>query len=396
MSSTLGRSATETIDAPRSAPGYPPTGGRAYHRAYKRARCLTGAGQRSGAGTRVRAPHRPLRQRGLVCTVEYGLSDYFVHASLPDGSDVIISPPQEPSGEHPPGYPESWLVTRHRSDEPAVYEVIYDSEPDGPHARHGGDVTRLMAAVDSRLDQLGVPPRPGPKRFAHDVAADAVLHRAGFVSAVEFGGGHYHRLPSAITDPEEQRLVVTRAFDMLQAAGFDVSCDPDLLEHDAPPFLIPESSLGDRVGYLANGIEASTHTRDVVANLSEVTAPGDGVLQRVVEVLDTTAEWWDGFGGPADHRYAQRLRSIAENLDSHAAELRAIRGDLADRHAVHPGKARSRTNQVAASTPAPPRVRAALAPSPTAAQRRTASALPATAAAVRPVPPARPSSTPGR
>ncbi|MDX3376447.1 hypothetical protein PV390_18775 [Streptomyces sp. ME02-6991-2A] len=254
----------------------------------------------------------------------------------------------------------------------------------------------MLAAVDTRLDQLGVPPRPEPKRFAHDVAADAVLHRAGFVPAVEFGGEHYHRLPSAMTDPEEQRLVVTRAFDMLRADGFDISCDPDLLEHDMPPPWIPETSLGDRLGFLAKHIQASTHTRGMVANLSEVTAPGDGVLQRVVEILDTTAEWWEGFGEPADHRYAQRLRTIAESLDSYAIELRAIRGDLADRHAVHPRKNRVRENQVAASTPASPRVRAALAPSPTAAQRCASSALPATAAAVRPVPPARPSSAPGR
>lgn len=199
-----------------------------------------------------------------------------------------------------------------------------------------------------------------------------------------------------MTDPEEQRLVVTRAFDMLRADGFDVSCDPDLLEHDMPPPWIPETSLGDRLGFLAKHIQASTHTRDMVANLSEVTAPGDGVLQRVVEILDTTAEWWEGFGEPADHRYAQRLRTIAESFDSYAIELRAIRGDLADRHAVHPRKNRVRENQVAASTPAPPRVRAALAPSPTAAQRCASSALPATAAGVRPVPPARPSSAPGR
>ncbi|MFB8141297.1 hypothetical protein [Streptomyces parvus] len=338
----------------------------------------------------------PLRQRGLECTVEYGLSDYVVHASLPDGSELIISPPQEPSGEHPPGYPESWLVTRHRSAEPAVDEVIYDSEPDGPHARHGGNVSKLLAVVDTRLDQLGVPPRPAPRRFAHEIAADAVLHRAGFVPAVALGGEHYHRLPSAMTDPDEQRLVVTRAFDMLQADGFNVTCDPDLLEHDMPPTWIPEASLGDRLGYLTKFIQASTHTRDVVANLSEVTAPGDGVLQRVVEILDTTAEWWEGFGEPADHRYAQRLRSIAENLDSHAAELRAIRGDLADRYAVHPGKGQGRADRTAASTPFPPRVSAALTPSPTVAQRRTTPAHPPTVDAVRPAPAARPPSSPGR
>ncbi|MER6546795.1 hypothetical protein [Streptomyces sp. NPDC001250] len=74
----------------------------------------------------------PLRQRGLACTVEYGLSDYIVHAELPDGSALIISPPQEPLTDHPPGYPESWLATRGHPDDSTLHEVIYDSEPDGP------------------------------------------------------------------------------------------------------------------------------------------------------------------------------------------------------------------------------------------------------------------------
>lgn len=103
----------------------------------------------------------PLRQRDLECTVEYGLSDYIVHVALPDGSSLIISPPQEPSTDHPPGHPESWLVTRGHPDDSTVHEVIYDSEPDGPHARHGGNVPKLLAAVDACLDQLDVPPRPG-------------------------------------------------------------------------------------------------------------------------------------------------------------------------------------------------------------------------------------------
>ncbi|MDJ0465728.1 hypothetical protein [Streptomyces sp. H27-C3] len=103
----------------------------------------------------------PLRQRGLECTVEYGLSDYIVHVAIPDGSSLIISPPQEPPTDHPPGQPESWLVTRGHPDDDTVHEVIYDSEPDGPHARHGGSVPKLLAAVHARLDQLGVPPLPG-------------------------------------------------------------------------------------------------------------------------------------------------------------------------------------------------------------------------------------------
>ncbi|MFJ6466928.1 hypothetical protein ACIQM0_38980 [Streptomyces sp. NPDC091387] len=102
----------------------------------------------------------PLRQRGLECTVEYGLSDYIVHTSLPDGSSLIISPPQEPPTDHPAGHPAGWLVTRGHPDDSTVHEVIYDSEPGGPHAQHGGSAPSLLAAIDGRLDQLGVPPRP--------------------------------------------------------------------------------------------------------------------------------------------------------------------------------------------------------------------------------------------
>jgi hypothetical protein len=104
----------------------------------------------------------PLRQRGLVCTVEYGLSDYIVHAELPDGSALIISPPQEPSSTHPPGRPHSWLVTRGHPDDSSGHEVIYNSETGGPHARHRGDAVTLLAAIDARLDELGLPPRPEP------------------------------------------------------------------------------------------------------------------------------------------------------------------------------------------------------------------------------------------
>ena len=101
----------------------------------------------------------PLRRRGLTCTVEYGLSDYIVHAQLPDGSFLLISPPQEPPTDHPPGHPESWLVTRTHPDNSAIHEVLYDSEPNGPQVRHGGSIPSLLAAIDVRLDQLGVPRR---------------------------------------------------------------------------------------------------------------------------------------------------------------------------------------------------------------------------------------------
>ncbi|MFB6838931.1 hypothetical protein [Streptomyces sp. NPDC056361] len=172
----------------------------------------------------------PLRQRGLEVTVEYGLSDYIVHAALPDGSSMIISPPQEPPTEDP----ESWTVIRHREAGPAVYEVIYDSEPGGPHAQHGGSIPSLLAAVDARLDQLGVPPRPEQQRSSRERAADAVLHPAGFIPAVAFGGECYHRLPTGMTDPAEQRQAMTRAFTTLKAEDFDVLRDSTLLKPGIP------------------------------------------------------------------------------------------------------------------------------------------------------------------
>ncbi|WP_260462018.1 hypothetical protein [Streptomyces lateritius] len=170
----------------------------------------------------------PLRQRGLKVTVEYGLSDYIVHAALPDDSSLIISPPQEPPSEDPE-FPESWTAIRHRDTGPSVYEEIYDSEPGGPDARYGGSLPSLLAAVDTRLDQLGVPPRPEQQRSPQEHAADAVLHHAGFIAAVSFNGERYHRLHTAMTDPTEQRRAVTRAFAALQAEGFNVLCDSTLL-----------------------------------------------------------------------------------------------------------------------------------------------------------------------
>ncbi|MFD4337892.1 hypothetical protein ACFWPP_11970 [Streptomyces anulatus] len=338
----------------------------------------------------------PLRQRGLECTVEFGLSDYIVHAELPDGSSLIISPPQETSFEHSElgEPPASWTVTRHRSVEPAVYEVVYDSEPGGPDARHGGNVQTLLAAVDERLDRLDV--RQRQERSADELAAGTVLYRAGFVPAVAFGGEQYYRLPSAMTDPAEQRVVVTRAFDLLQAEGFNVICEPALLDPSLPPFRTYEMSLGDRLGHLAQAIESATHTGEVVPSLSELTAPGDGVLPRVVEILDTTAEWWEGFGDEADYRYANRLRLVAEELNSYAVELQAMRGDLADRHAVHPRKARTPADGVSPPAPSSSRVSAALASSPSAGQRTVLAGAPAEPSARTALPPARPSFSPGR
>lgn len=274
----------------------------------------------------------PLRQRGLLCTVDFGLSDYIVHAELPDGSAFVISPPQEPPTDHPPGYPESWLVTRGHPENSTLHEVVYDSAPGGPHARSGGSVTELLTAVDARLDQLGVP-------HPQENAADSVLHRAGLVPVVRYRD-RFHRLPAAMTDPAEQRQAVTRAVDMLRANGFTYACEADLLEPSVPVRRDHPRPLGDRIAEVIRSISQADHTSEAVAALSELTTPGDGVLDRVLEALEATAVWWEGLGASADPLYADRLRRVGNQLGVSALEIRSLRNELADRHSTRPFRGR--------------------------------------------------------
>ncbi|MEU9189225.1 hypothetical protein AB0D14_32715 [Streptomyces sp. NPDC048484] len=126
----------------------------------------------------------PLRERRLECDIEFGLSAYVVRVSLPDDSYLIIGPPQEPSRDRPPGNPEGWIATREHPDDPALFEVVYDSAPSDdpgvpqrPEARHGGSSQPLIEAIDHRLAQLGLLPHPGsPTGNPHVLPAPPTLH----------------------------------------------------------------------------------------------------------------------------------------------------------------------------------------------------------------------------
>jgi len=221
--------------------------------------------------------------------------------------------------------------------------------------------------------------------------AGSVLHRAGFVPVGLFRE-RFHRLPSAMTDPDEQRHTVTRAFDALQTEGFAISCNPDLIDVDTPR-VGHEMSLGDRLGHLTQAIASAGHTREVVAALSEVTAPGDGVLHRLVEALNETADWWEELGEPTDPHYADRLRHITEQVNGYALEIRVLRGVLADRHTDHPQRVQVHVDRAAPDPPASARVAAAIAASPST---RAAAALPPVPAPRPALPPARSSTAPIR
>jgi hypothetical protein len=109
----------------------------------------------------------PLRERGLECDIEFGLSAYIVRVWLPDDTYLIISPPQEPPSQRPPGNPEGWIATREHPDDQSLFEVLYDSAPcdrpgtpQRPEAYNGGSAQPLIEAIDHRLAQLGLLPHP--------------------------------------------------------------------------------------------------------------------------------------------------------------------------------------------------------------------------------------------
>ena len=323
----------------------------------------------------------PLEQRGLPCSVDFGADDYVLIAELPDGSHLTISPAPERSGDSPP----AWLATRTNPDAD-LFEVVYNSEPGGAQAANGGSRVALVAGIDACLDQLGVPTRH--EMDAVLARAESLLHRAGFISVTRFRDS-YHRLPAAMTDKGERRATVTRAVDYLRAEGYAFACPAELLDSGLPPARLQTASLAQ----VSVAISQAGHTSEVTGALSELTAPGDGVLDQVVGVLNQTADWWEGLGGAADPHYAGRLRHIAQMAEVYAREIRAMHGDLADRHSAHPDFSRPARPTAAAVVGADARIAAALATSPsvdrTLAGHPAEAGLAAAVAAVRPAGPRR-------
>ncbi|MFJ5879847.1 hypothetical protein [Kitasatospora cineracea] len=269
-----------------------------------------------------------LVNRGVDYTIDFETGDY-IDAQLPDGSFLLAGPQyadyQEPGWTGPQnGWFAEWLEV---GGEPTP---LYDSQPGHLHHEHGTGTGPLLACIDEYLDRRGVPSEQEVrKRLAR---AESPLHRAGFVPTTQ-NGVACHRLPAAMLGPAERRTAVTRAADYLQAEGFDVNCPTGLTDWAAERATLPSHPL-DRLG---EDIAKAGHTEEVVAALSVLTAPGDGVLDQAVDVLHQTATWWEGLNSTsADPHYAARLREVAHLTDRYVREIRALRGDLADRHATHP------------------------------------------------------------
>ncbi|MET8561290.1 hypothetical protein ABZV75_12125 [Streptomyces flaveolus] len=232
----------------------------------------------------------PLRQRGLECDIEFGLSAYIVRVSLPDDSYLIIGPPQEPSCDRPPGDPEGWIVTRQHPDDQALFEVIYDSAPSAdpgaterPEARLGGSATHLIEAIDQRLIQLGLLPAPSSSTAGALVSAATPTLRAPTTPNV--------------SDTADRTSVYI---------------------------------YGDALLALTDRLNATESHADAAALLHQVLVPS-GLLERLGEFFEAAgqkardSEQDDGFDLHDDlEDAAAALRSLGEDLHSVVDRMRAL------------------------------------------------------------------------
>ncbi|WP_061335032.1 hypothetical protein [Streptomyces scabiei] len=251
----------------------------------------------------------PLRERGLECDIDFGLSAYIVRVSLPDDSYLIIGPPQEPPSDRPPGSPEGWIATREHPDDPSLFEVLYDSvpsdepgAPDRPETRHGGSAQPLVEAIDHRLDQLGLLPTPSSPTARTTVSATEPTLRT----------------------PKPR----------------DVSGNADRT------FV-----YGDVLLVLTDRLNATESPTDAAAMLHQILDPTSGLLERLGEFFEAAAEKAkefeqdDGFDLHYDLQdAAATLRSLGEDLHTAVDRMRALA----------PARRTTRTGLPPGPSPGPP------------------------------------------
>ncbi len=232
----------------------------------------------------------PLRQRGLECDVEFGLSAYLVRVSLPDESYLIISPPQEPPSDHPPGDPDGWIVTRQHLDDHALFEVLYDSvpstdpgAPERPEARNTGSASHLVEAIETRLTQLGLlPALPPPTR--RPLVSTAPQH------------------------PEPEPPDLTASKDRTSAYVY-----------------------GDALLALTDRLNGTESYAEATALLHQILEPTNGLLERLGDFFEAAgekakeAEQDDGFDLSYDlAEAAAEIRNLGETLHVAEDRMRAL------------------------------------------------------------------------
>jgi hypothetical protein len=262
--------------------------------------------------------------RGLACGIERERGyDPYVWAQLPGGGRLLVFKPVDMD----PQPPNAWRAVISGPGEPQPF--LWDSTEEGPD--RGAAFEQMLHAISRFLDHQDVDTRQDTRPVLNESAVASILHRAGFV-AVQDGPERYLRLPLGMTDEAEQRRAVSRALGELRFEGFEVVCPPALVDERAPSGVGFDPDLRHLAGRLATAVTEAQHSRDLVAALSEITAPQDGLLHQSAATLRATADWW----GPLDSAGAEHLRQLARQLDGVALAARDATAVLTDRHTTRP------------------------------------------------------------
>ncbi|MEU2874219.1 hypothetical protein ABZ769_34350 [Streptomyces olivoreticuli] len=181
-----------------------------------------------------------------------------------------------------------------------------------------------------------------------DRAAGILQTSGGFVCAPG-PRGPYHRQPHTLPG-EEQRQGATAAAHALLLAGFSVHLDPSLNTLGTPG--------GDRqaahrhLDQLAERARQAADDRGVAAVLSEIAAPDDGLLPRLVQTLIATWAPWKRRleEAGADPALAQRLMNTTSSLSNHSWQIQQIRNQATT---ASPTATTTPTQAIAPPTPDP-------------------------------------------
>lgn len=161
-----------------------------------------------------------------------------------------------------------------------------------------------------------------------DDRAASILQRAGGFIRHPGPRGPYHRQPHVLS-AEDQRLGATAAALALLQAGYSVHLDPDLNTLDTP-----DEGRQAAHRYLDQLTERARNADDVpelAAVLTEIVAPGDGVLPRLGDILMAVSMSWDERLPNAGRTAApaERLIDTVNSLSHYTQRLEDIRDQAA-------------------------------------------------------------------
>ncbi|MFJ4688882.1 hypothetical protein [Streptomyces sp. NPDC088789] len=258
----------------------------------------------------------PLRHRGLECDIEFGLSAYIVRVSLPDGSHLIIGPPQETSPGGPPGDPDGWIVTHQHPDDQALSEVIYDSAPSAgpgtperPEIRHGGSIAHLIEAIDRRLAQLGMPPAPSPPTASPHMSPAKQSPAA-------------HSLSGWVYEGSRRRWAALATTPALLPENSGDGADHQPVHHRAPGTRPPHER---QLAALIDHVRAdSTPLTEAAALTKQVLDPETGLLAHLGAFLDAVADRVCATGTDASFDFLDGVTDITSALHGLADDLRPL------------------------------------------------------------------------